>query len=139
MASSEKPSEPKTRKEGQSTEPERHETNRETEEVDEGKPVNEEREAQEANGKDTNEAQKEKHEDTSDKPTKRKRKRKRKSKSASTETGDEKGSEESAIKLASLDHTVYVEGIPFECTEDEVKEFFVSHGIDDVLQLRLPR
>mmetsp|Transcript_7677 Transcript_7677/g.11024 ORF Transcript_7677/g.11024 Transcript_7677/m.11024 type:complete len:316 (-) Transcript_7677:84-1031(-) len=42
-------------------------------------------------------------------------------------------------KLASLEHTVYVEGIPFDCTEDEVRDFFVSNGIDDILQLRLPR
>mmetsp|Transcript_19231 Transcript_19231/g.27724 ORF Transcript_19231/g.27724 Transcript_19231/m.27724 type:complete len:267 (+) Transcript_19231:25-825(+) len=42
-------------------------------------------------------------------------------------------------KLASLEHTIYVEGIPFDCQEDAVKQFFVDHGCSDVLQMRLPR
>ena len=42
-------------------------------------------------------------------------------------------------KIHSLDYTVYVEGLPFDCNEDEIKEFFVSNGCQDVLQMRLPR
>jgi hypothetical protein len=38
-----------------------------------------------------------------------------------------------------MEHTVYVEGIPFDCGEDDVKHFFVDNGIDDVIQLRLPK
>ncbi len=72
-----------------------------------------------------------------DKP-KRKRKRKRKA------TNEQGGGKEEAdasreAKLASLDHTVYVEGIPFDCSEEDVKEFFSSHGCEDVIQMRLPR
>ena len=54
--------------------------------------------------------------------------------------GDGGGSEKDRIaKLGSMDHTVYVEGIPFDCSEDDVKQFFVDNGIDDVIQLRLPK
>lgn len=74
---------------------------------------------------------------------KRKRKRKRKSKQAAA-SGDtpigEKGEENiNAKKLTSLDLTVYVEGIPFDCSEEDVKDFFVSNGCEDIIQLRLPR
>ena len=72
---------------------------------------------------------------------KRKRKRKKKTNAASTDdnatTGD-KTADPSIDKLNSNEHTVYLEGIPFVCTEDEVKQFFVSNGCEDVLQLRLP-
>ena len=76
---------------------------------------------------------------------KRKRKRKRKKKSIhDSEITDKAGGTAGSPlandqdKLNSLEHTVYVEGIPFTCTEDEVKEFFLSNGCEDVLQLRLP-
>jgi nucleolin len=77
---------------------------------------------------------------------KRKRKRKRKKKSIANDAenagiagGTAGGSmAKNQDKLNSLEHTVYVEGIPFTCTEDEVKEFFISNGCEDVLQLRLP-
>mmetsp|Transcript_378 Transcript_378/g.630 ORF Transcript_378/g.630 Transcript_378/m.630 type:complete len:310 (+) Transcript_378:62-991(+) len=79
---------------------------------------------------------------------KRKRKRKRKKKSTSNNDSDDVDTTgggtaggsmtENQDKLNSLEHTVYVEGIPFTCTEDEVKEFFLSNGCEDVLQLRLP-
>jgi RNA recognition motif-containing protein len=72
---------------------------------------------------------------------KRKRKRKKKTNAAAIDenatTGD-KAADPSIDKLNSNDHTVYLEGIPFVCTEDEVKQFFVSNGCEDVLQLRLP-
>jgi len=73
---------------------------------------------------------------------KRKRKRKRKSKqAASTEDArtEEQGNDTNAKKLTSLDLTAYIEGIPFECSEEDVKNFFVTNGCEDILQLRLPR
>jgi nucleolin len=43
------------------------------------------------------------------------------------------------LKDTTVDHTVYVEGIPFESNPDEVKQFFVEQGgITDILELRLP-
>ena len=78
-----------------------------------------------------------------EKTTKRKRKRKRKKKSGDAPSdaanGNANANEEGGKdKLNSLEHTVFVEGIPFVCTEDEVKGFFVSNGCADVLQMRLP-
>lgn len=78
--------------------------------------------------------------------SKRKRKRKRKKKSTeeggdditSTGTGDASKKSEEKNKLDSAEHTVFVEGIPFVATEDEVKEFFTSNGCSDILELRLP-
>ena len=78
--------------------------------------------------------------------TKRKRKRKRKKKSdkddasasASKSVPGDDDDGDNVDKLNSLDHTVYVEGIPFVCKEDQVKDFFVSNGCPDVLQMRLP-
>lgn len=73
---------------------------------------------------------------------KRKRKRKRKSKTVAIETGTPLAAsidDQNTSKLTSLDLTVYVEGIPFDCTEEQVKDFFVSNGCEDILQLRLPR
>lgn len=75
--------------------------------------------------------------------TKRKRKRKRKKKSSeasgSSESTNNANSTDGGLdKLNSLEHTVYVEGIPFVCKEEEVKNFFVSNGCEDVLQMRLP-
>ena len=74
---------------------------------------------------------------------KRKRKRKRKSKQAAagdTSVGEQgEDSNKNAKKLTSLDLTVYVEGIPFDCSEKDVKDFFVSNGCEDIIQLRLPR
>ena len=90
--------------------------------------------------KDDDEAQ----EDEPSSKRKRKRKRKKKANSNSEETagGDAATSTGTAPsaedKLNSIDHTVYVEGIPFDCQEAEVKSFFIDNGCKDVLQLRLP-
>ena len=71
---------------------------------------------------------------------KRKRKRKRKTKSTeASETPSQDEHDPNNVKLSSLDLTVYVEGIPFDCSEEDVKTFFVSNGCADILQLRLPR
>jgi len=97
--------------------------------------------------------------DGNDGPTKKKRKRKRKRKSNSTpdevsktkdndnaasgggDDGNDVSSSEITMeeKYSSLDHTVYVEGIPFDCVEDDVREFFCNNGCDDLIQIRLPK
>ncbi len=77
--------------------------------------------------------------------SKRKRKRKRKKKSTDNDDNDESnnknlnGGKNHEEKVNSLEYTVYVEGIPFDCTEEDVKGFFVEHGCEDVIQMRLPR
>lgn len=91
---------------------------------------------------DTTPTKQEDTEDNGQDKPKRKRKRKRKSKqteggeTAASGTGDEKLNSD---KLTSLDLTAYVEGIPFDSTEEDVRDFFVSNGCEDILQLRLPR
>ncbi len=72
---------------------------------------------------------------------KRKRKRKRKKRTTETDTStsadvETKDTDQSAKDL--VEHTIYVEGIPFDATPDQVKEFFSQGGIDDVVELRLP-
>mmetsp|Transcript_94279 Transcript_94279/g.271662 ORF Transcript_94279/g.271662 Transcript_94279/m.271662 type:complete len:286 (+) Transcript_94279:59-916(+) len=73
---------------------------------------------------------------------KRKRKRKRKSKAAEAEplievdTKGRSGSDESSKDL--VERTIYVEGIPFDATQEQVKEFFINEGITDIAELRLP-
>lgn len=42
-------------------------------------------------------------------------------------------------KLTSNDYTVYTEGLPYDCTEESVKDFFASNGCNDIMQLRLPK
>ena len=76
--------------------------------------------------------------------SKRKRKRKRKKKAAAASGGGDNTSSTGGDltveqKIESLDHTVFVEGIPFDCSEDEVKGFFSENGCPDVIQMRLPR
>ena len=41
-------------------------------------------------------------------------------------------------KRSQVDRTVYVEGIPFSASPDQVKQFFVDKGIDDIEDCRLP-
>jgi len=76
---------------------------------------------------------------------KRKRKRKRKKNSTSAEEpvnpdGDGISTDLSKEdKYSSLDYTVFVEGIPYDCEEEEVRDFFVKNSCEDVIQLRLAR
>lgn len=71
--------------------------------------------------------------------SKRKRKRKRKKKAAEEpEEEQEENDEEQPQTHNSVVCTVYVEGIPFDATPDQVKEFFASNGVEDVVELRLP-
>lgn len=88
----------------------------------------------------------EEQQDGEPKTSKRKRKRKRKAKPS-----DDKEENEGEIigstnlppsdllRETAVDRTVYVEGIPFTCTPDQVKEFFTEQGcLQDVLEMRLP-
>lgn len=89
-----------------------------------------------------NEHEDEKPEDEHQEEVKPKRKRKRKRKSKQEDpsgTSSQEGDDSKASKLSSLDLTVYVEGIPFDCSEEDVRNFFISNGCEDILQLRLPR
>ncbi|KAL9181166.1 hypothetical protein ACHAXT_009971 [Thalassiosira profunda] len=71
---------------------------------------------------------------------KRKRKRKRKQKAGAEDANndDTPPTDSDAAKLQSVEHTVFVEGLPFTSTESDVRAFFASHGCGDILQLRLP-
>lgn len=80
----------------------------------------------------------------SEQPSKRKRKRKRKKKSSSAEDGDDgalksESLEEEKKIVETVEHTVYVEGIPFDSSEQDVKDFFISQGCKDVCDMRLPK
>ena len=78
---------------------------------------------------------------------KRKRKRKRKTDKSNDSDDDNDDGNDGERAGATFDEsalvqdTIFVEGIPFEKTRDEVREFFVDeHGIpsEDILELRLP-
>lgn len=70
---------------------------------------------------------------------KRKRKRKRKKKVAETDAEKTTNTKpQDTEPLSKVEHTVYVEGIPFDATPDQVQEFFSKGGIEDIVELRLP-
>ncbi|KAL7447251.1 hypothetical protein ACHAXM_011035 [Skeletonema potamos] len=73
------------------------------------------------------------------KKRKRKRNRKKKSDTTDAENGNEPHSNEAdASKLSSVEHTVFIEGLPFTSSEEEIRGFFTGLGCNDILQLRLP-
>ena len=78
------------------------------------------------------------------KTSKRKRKRKRKSKVPKEENGDGNDDNTSPppselLRETAVNRTVFVEGIPFTSTPDQVKEFFTKQGgLSDILEMRLP-
>ena len=83
--------------------------------------------------------------DGKDESTKRKRKRNRKKKSsgddAAEKTGGSLADTASAKKqqlLSSVEHTVFIEGLPFTSTSDQVRHFFEVHGCTDIIDMRLP-
>ena len=81
--------------------------------------------------------------DDEDVPKKRKRKRNRKKKNDDTPTADgvstaATSDDATAAKLSSVEHTVFIEGLPFTSTEEQIRAFFTQHGCNDILQLRLP-
>jgi len=91
-------------------------------------------------------AEKDEGEDPTDRDASKKRKRKRNRKKKSDITNADKNgpntqnnSEEDAAKLNSVEHTVFIEGLPFTSTEEEIRLFFSYLGCNDILQLRLPR
>jgi nucleolin len=82
---------------------------------------------------------------------KRKRKRKRKAKQTDTEgaeageaTGEVDNTSADVLgkvdmtKTNQVDRTVFVEGIPYVCAEQDVRDFFIGHGVEDIEELRLP-
>ena len=89
------------------------------------------------------EEDKEKAENEGEEGGKSKRKRKRKRKKKNNENADESGevgtSTDATNKADSVEHTVFVEGIPFVASEEQVKDFFTSNGITDIIEMRLPR
>ncbi len=71
--------------------------------------------------------------------TKRKRKRKRKH-NDSVKDSDVAEAAAPSNPLETLERTVYVEGIPFDCTSEDVRSFFTSAlNLADVSELRLPQ
>lgn len=80
-----------------------------------------------------------------DETTKRKRKRNRKKKSSGDDGGENTGGSSadaaSAKKqqlLSSVEHTVFIEGLPFTSTSEQVRHFFEVHGCKDIIDMRLP-
>ena len=69
---------------------------------------------------------------------KRKRKRNRKKKTDTTDAENAAEPEADAAKLSSVEHTVFIEGLPFTSSEDQIRAFFTDLGCNDILQLRLP-
>lgn len=64
------------------------------------------------------------------KRNKRRRKRKRKKKSDNPEDSEKQNNSlpaEEQIKTAQTERTVFVEGIPYDCSVEQVKEFFQTH------------
>ncbi|KAG7351674.1 RNA-binding region RNP-1 containing protein [Nitzschia inconspicua] len=74
---------------------------------------------------------------------KKKRKRKRKRKTASAATEDDGEGDNTADSTVSpqdaVSNTVFVEGIPFDATRDDLEGFFLSKlKADDIVEMRLP-
>lgn len=89
--------------------------------------------------------------DGESKKRKRKRNRKKKSGGGGDDDGDGAASSSSADPSAdavdarrraelasSVGHTVFVEGLPFASTPEQLRHFFEVHGISDVVDMRLP-
>jgi nucleolin len=74
----------------------------------------------------------------------RKRKRKRKAKQAETNGDSKEAVDESNVenkdntKASQVERTVFVEGIPYVCSEHDVRKFFLDHGLPDIEDIRLP-
>lgn len=70
---------------------------------------------------------------------KRKRKRKRKKKTNESKADGSDDESDQPQHNDSVDCTIYVEGIPFDSSDEALKEFFVSNGIEDIVEMRLPK
>jgi nucleolin len=74
-------------------------------------------------------------------PVKAKRKRKRKAGKSKGVVGDDRMATNPSIEAVApeLQRTLYMEGLPFDCTVDTVRDFFSeTHGCADIEDLRLP-
>ena len=71
----------------------------------------------------------------------RKRKRKRKSRKQEHEGVDsgQHSRDEKEVPPKTCERTVFVEGIPFHASPDDVKGFFMNHEVDDIEDCRLPQ
>ena len=78
-------------------------------------------------------------EGTEKKKRKRKRNRKKKSEADAYNASNDNTDSEIAAKLSSVEHTVFIEGLPFTSSEEEIRNFFTEHGCNDILELRLPK
>ena len=81
-------------------------------------------------------------EEESNKRKRRKRTRKKKSgNDTNTEDGinNKDSSQQHQQQLTNnVEHTVFIEGLPFTSTESDVRFFFTTHDCHDIVQLRLP-
>eukprot|EP00804_Cyclotella_cryptica_P004905 CCRYP_004957-RA/>CCRYP_004957-RA protein AED:0.22 eAED:0.22 QI:106/1/1/1/0.5/0.4/5/4240/351 len=74
---------------------------------------------------------------------KRKRKRKRKNKATTSDPvqPNNNPNQDTLPNNANTDstsHTVFIEGLPFTSTVDDVRSFFEEHGCTDIVEMRLP-
>ena len=83
-----------------------------------------------------------------DEKTKRKRKRKRKAAPTTSAGGESEGSvdeaeeppvEDEAETGPANNRTVYIEGLPFDASDDDVRTFFKGIKTGSVVSIRLPR
>jgi nucleolin len=74
--------------------------------------------------------------------TKRKKRKRTRKKKSTTEDGPDNKvvtTQQQQQQLAnSVEHTVFIEGLPFTSTESDVRFFFTTHECHDIVQLRLP-
>jgi len=86
--------------------------------------------------KEENEEEEETQNDNDKVKGKRKRKRKQKQSSTSTNTATTTANNNAAPELQ---RTLYMEGLPFDCSVENVRQFFSeTHGCTDIEDLRLP-
>ena len=82
------------------------------------------------------------HEEETNTRKRRKRTRKKKSGDSTPDGPENKGvtsQQQQQLQLAnSVEHTVFIEGLPFTSTESDIRFFFTSHDCHDIVQLRLP-
>ena len=93
------------------------------------------------NDKEEDDASTNNQEEESNKRKRRKRTRKKKSgNDTNTEDGiNNKDSSQQQQQLTNnVEHTVFIEGLPFTSTESDVRFFFTTHDCHDIVQLRLP-
>lgn len=75
-----------------------------------------------------------------DEPKKRKRKRKRKNKTSNGEDDTPAANIQEAPSATAdaTSYTVFIEGLPFTSTPNNVRYFFEQHDCTDIIEMRLP-